>query len=221
MADLKLEPVVLASTQQAVGRAAAAEARVAGGEVLLGLARRGLRVKRALPEALGRRERVRYRCVAGGHRGELKAAVLAARYEGEGRPYCDECWAAQVAAHRTEPEARAHYALALLLPEAEIETNVRPDFTYRYDDRGYEFDLYAAGPGLAVEVHGPHHYDPGSHYYKGRPGEYQRVLEQDYDRAQMCREEKIAFIAVPANAPDMKRLLARALAWAEIPFARG
>jgi len=220
MSGLDLKPATLSSTRIVTGLAAARPRTEKGEKVLAGLAVLGLRAREATPTQVIHSTAVEYVCRAGGHPGALRASILAGARADPERPFCEECWAAAAAAHRSEPEARVNHVLNAILPGVQFERNVRPGFTYAYDGRGYEFDLYAEDPGIAVEVHGPQHYGGGSPHVKNDPERYQRVLERDYDRIQMCQAEGIAFVAVPHDAPDKRRLLIRALAWAGIAAGR-
>jgi hypothetical protein len=212
----ELEPARLSSTRRVTGLAAEQPRTVKGDKVLTGLGFLGLRAQEALPPHLIHSATVKYACRAGGHPGALRASILAEAKADPERPYCEECWATTLSSHRTEPEARVGHVLKSILPGVQFEKNVRPPFTYAYDNQGYEFSLYAEDPGLAVEVHGPHHYEGGAQVAKSSPELYQKVLERDYDRIQMCQAEGVAFVTVPHDAPDKRRLLLRALTWADI-----
>jgi hypothetical protein len=223
MAELVLEDVELSSviSPGEVARAqvaAAAEMEntvVKRRKVKRAITKRGVRAKGRLPKPLHPNTVIDLACIKNDHAMRARVdTLLESRPAVCLRPYCDECWKAFVAAHKSLPEAKVHYVLRQLVPRVEFLPNERPDFTYEYDARGYEFDLYAPSIRIAVEVHGPQHYDPTVLFVKDRPRCYQQILERDLDRRWICRREDVELISVPHNAPDLPRLLRRELLWA-------
>lgn len=83
---------------------------------------------------------------------------------------------------------------------------IRPDWLKNKEGNNLELDMYCEELKLAIEYNGIQHYKFSSYFYKDEAS-FQKRLDDDKLKAQLCTNNKIDLIVVPYTVKDVKKYI--------------
>ncbi|CAE7214141.1 unnamed protein product [Symbiodinium natans] len=117
----------------------------------------------------------------------------------------NKTWCPQCASASWKTEAEVRSILEAIFAPSTFESSY-PEFL-----GGLQLDGYCSELSLAFEYQGEQHFDPDNYYHFGDPRSFERQLERDVRKRQLCEEMGVRLVLVPYFASDKRLFVLTAL----------